>query len=139
MSLAQVLDGTTKTLMLSENLHALYWCYEPTSTANGYQPARAGSNDAFVSKLSADGKSLVFSTYLGGSSNDQGNAVAVGLDGTAYLAYTDWRSSGDIVVEPLLCNQSKCTTTSTSSSTTTTTRRMTCFLQWVPAPCGRRR
>jgi prepilin-type N-terminal cleavage/methylation domain-containing protein/prepilin-type processing-associated H-X9-DG protein len=36
MSLAQVFDGTTKTLMLSENLHALYWCYEPLSTANGY-------------------------------------------------------------------------------------------------------
>jgi prepilin-type N-terminal cleavage/methylation domain-containing protein/prepilin-type processing-associated H-X9-DG protein len=28
MSLAQVVDGTTKTLMLSENLHALYWTYE---------------------------------------------------------------------------------------------------------------
>jgi prepilin-type N-terminal cleavage/methylation domain-containing protein len=36
MSLAQVVDGTTKTLMLSENLHALYWCYQPLSTANGY-------------------------------------------------------------------------------------------------------
>jgi prepilin-type N-terminal cleavage/methylation domain-containing protein len=28
MSLAQVADGTTKTLMLSENLHTFYWCYE---------------------------------------------------------------------------------------------------------------
>jgi prepilin-type N-terminal cleavage/methylation domain-containing protein/prepilin-type processing-associated H-X9-DG protein len=27
MSLAQVHDGTTKTLMLSENLHSWYWCY----------------------------------------------------------------------------------------------------------------
>jgi prepilin-type N-terminal cleavage/methylation domain-containing protein/prepilin-type processing-associated H-X9-DG protein len=36
MSLAQVVDGTTKTLMLSENLHALYWCYQPLSSANGY-------------------------------------------------------------------------------------------------------
>jgi prepilin-type N-terminal cleavage/methylation domain-containing protein/prepilin-type processing-associated H-X9-DG protein len=36
MSLAQVVDGTTKTLMLSENLHALYWCYEPTSSGGGY-------------------------------------------------------------------------------------------------------
>ena len=35
MSLAQVVDGTTKTLMLSENLHALYWCYEPASSAAG--------------------------------------------------------------------------------------------------------
>jgi prepilin-type N-terminal cleavage/methylation domain-containing protein/prepilin-type processing-associated H-X9-DG protein len=37
MSLAQIIDGTTKTLMLSENLHALYWCYEPVSTSNGWQ------------------------------------------------------------------------------------------------------
>jgi prepilin-type processing-associated H-X9-DG protein len=36
MSLAQILDGTTKTLMLSENLHAWYWCYDPKSQASGY-------------------------------------------------------------------------------------------------------
>jgi len=37
MSLAQVVDGTTKTLMLSENLHSMYWCYEPkSSTSGGY-------------------------------------------------------------------------------------------------------
>src|SRR4051812_33364385 len=30
MSLAQVVDGTTKTLMLSENLHAMSWAYQPT-------------------------------------------------------------------------------------------------------------
>ncbi len=35
MSLAQVVDGTTKTLMLSENLHTLYWCYEPVAAASG--------------------------------------------------------------------------------------------------------
>src|SRR5262249_55832984 len=29
-------DGTTKSLMLSENLHTMSWAYEPTSTANGY-------------------------------------------------------------------------------------------------------
>jgi prepilin-type processing-associated H-X9-DG protein len=36
MSLAQVVDGTTKTFMLSENLHALYWCFGPLSTDSGY-------------------------------------------------------------------------------------------------------
>jgi prepilin-type N-terminal cleavage/methylation domain-containing protein len=35
MSLAQVVDGTTKTLMLSENLHALYWTYEAVPGAAG--------------------------------------------------------------------------------------------------------
>jgi prepilin-type N-terminal cleavage/methylation domain-containing protein/prepilin-type processing-associated H-X9-DG protein len=35
MSLAQVIDGTTKTLMLAENLHTLYWCFEPKNAAAG--------------------------------------------------------------------------------------------------------
>jgi hypothetical protein len=35
MSLAQVVDGTTKTLMLSENLHALFWTYEAVPGAAG--------------------------------------------------------------------------------------------------------
>ena len=37
MSLAQVVDGTTKTLMLSENLHAMSYVYQPkTNPAGGY-------------------------------------------------------------------------------------------------------
>ena len=36
MSLAQVVDGTTKTLMLSENIHAISWVYQPKSNTNGY-------------------------------------------------------------------------------------------------------
>jgi prepilin-type N-terminal cleavage/methylation domain-containing protein len=34
MSLSQVTDGTTKTLMLSENLHAIYWTYEAVAGTN---------------------------------------------------------------------------------------------------------
>ena len=36
MSLAQVVDGTTKTLMLSENLHTMSWVYEPKTGSTGY-------------------------------------------------------------------------------------------------------
>jgi len=43
-------------------------------------------SDAFVTKLSADGTSLVYSTFLGGSSDDQSKAIAVGADGSAYVA-----------------------------------------------------
>jgi prepilin-type processing-associated H-X9-DG protein len=36
MSLAQVSDGTSKTLMLSENLHTIYWSYGAVSNGQGY-------------------------------------------------------------------------------------------------------
>lgn len=49
------------------------------------QKANAGAQDAFVAKISAAGK-LVYSTYLGGSSNDHGAAIAVDSTGSAYVA-----------------------------------------------------
>jgi uncharacterized protein (TIGR03437 family) len=44
--------------------------------------------DAFVSKLSSDGKSLIYSTYLGGSGDDAALAIAVDGSGNAYIAGT---------------------------------------------------
>lgn len=42
--------------------------------------------DAFVTKLNANGSALVYSTYLGGSTNDEGIAIAVDGAGCAYVA-----------------------------------------------------
>src|SRR5262249_42056331 len=42
--------------------------------------------DAFVSKISVDGSSLDYSTFLGGGSGDAGNAIAVDSTGRAYVA-----------------------------------------------------
>jgi hypothetical protein len=44
-----------------------------------------GPSDAFLAKLSTDGSSLVYSTYLGGQSNEVGTAVAVDSAGNAYV------------------------------------------------------
>jgi hypothetical protein len=41
--------------------------------------------DAFVARLSADGSALEYSTYLGGSGFDYGNAIAVDSLGSAYV------------------------------------------------------
>ncbi len=41
--------------------------------------------DAFVTKLSADGASVVYSTYLGGVGDDKGTGIALGADGSAYV------------------------------------------------------
>jgi hypothetical protein len=42
--------------------------------------------DVYVTKLSTAGSSLVYSTFLGGSSVDTGNAIAVDDQGNAYIA-----------------------------------------------------
>jgi hypothetical protein len=60
-----------------------------TSSANFpvMNPAQStlnGSSDAFMAKMSAAG-ALVYSTYLGGSGLDAGNAVAVDSSGNAYI------------------------------------------------------
>lgn len=48
----------------------------PTTT-DAFQRNLAGGTDAFVTRLAEDGSSLWYSTYLGGSSDDGGNAIAV--------------------------------------------------------------
>jgi hypothetical protein len=60
-------------------------------TANPLYPTyRGGPTDAFVSKLSADGSMLLYSTYLGGGSGggsgaDVGYGIAVDAAGNAYV------------------------------------------------------
>lgn len=49
------------------------------------QPAQAGSLDVFVTGLTADGAAMVYSTYLGGQNDDQGNGIAVDSNGNVYL------------------------------------------------------
>jgi hypothetical protein len=45
-----------------------------------------GDRDAFVTKISAGGDSLVYSTFLGTSGEDNGNGIAVDNNGSAYVA-----------------------------------------------------
>ncbi len=48
------------------------------TTAGTFQPTFAGgTTDAFVAKLDATGSALVYSTYLGGSDDDEGLAIAI--------------------------------------------------------------
>jgi hypothetical protein len=55
------------------------------------------NGEAFVAKISGDGSSLAYSTYLGGSGGDAGNAIAVDLSGNAFI--TGSTSSKDFPVE----------------------------------------
>src|SRR5579872_1438667 len=51
---------------------------------SAYQPQLSGGTNAFVTKLSPAGNSLVYSTYLG-NSNDYGKAIAIDGTGAAYI------------------------------------------------------
>ncbi len=54
-------------------------------TAGPFDDSLSGTYDAFVTKLSPAGNSMVYSTYLGGSSYDVGVAITVDLAGSAYV------------------------------------------------------
>ena len=49
-------------------------------------PGLQGATDAFVTMLDPHGLAVVYSTYLGGSAVDVGNAIAVDSGGNAYVA-----------------------------------------------------
>jgi len=61
---------------------------EDFPTHNAFQSSPKSDRDVFVSKLTPDGTALAYSTFLGGSGDDQGSGI--GLDGTgaAYIAGT---------------------------------------------------
>jgi hypothetical protein len=61
--------------------------------SDAYQPANRGLIDAFITKLSPPGNSLVHSTYLGGSGDDVASAFAVDPMGNSYGA--GWTTSTD--------------------------------------------
>jgi hypothetical protein len=72
------------------------------STLNPGPPCRtiigADLTDGVVTKLNASGSSLVFSTYLGGSCHDNGIAIAIDRNGSAYVA--GWTTSVNFPVTP---------------------------------------
>jgi len=62
------------------------------------QIASGGATDAFVVKISSDGSALEYATYLGGSSADEARAVALDLEGNAYVV--GYTSSTNFAVTP---------------------------------------
>jgi hypothetical protein len=54
-------------------------------TVAPFQSNLAGGNDAYVTKISPAGDSIVFSTYIGGSSGDVGHGITVDSSGNVYV------------------------------------------------------
>ena len=55
------------------------------ATPGAFQTSLGGASDAFVAKLNGSGSQLVYSTYLGGSSQDAGAGIAVDGSGNANI------------------------------------------------------
>jgi len=64
----------------------------PTTTG-ALDEIQNGGNDVFISKLSPNGSSLVFSTFIGGTGNDEAYDIHVDSTGAVYL--TGNTASGD--------------------------------------------
>ena len=73
-------DGTGCAYFVGQTASANF----PT-VAGAYQSALAGSTDVFVTKIAADGASLIYSTYLGGTGIDIGLAINLDPSGSAYV------------------------------------------------------
>ncbi|MGB0015888.1 MAG: SBBP repeat-containing protein, partial [Candidatus Sulfotelmatobacter sp.] len=56
----------------------------PTTTG-AFQTTLGGLSDAFVTVINTAGSGYVYSTFLGGSSNDVGDGIAVDSSGNAYV------------------------------------------------------
>ena len=54
-------------------------------TAGAYQTVNRGVSNIFISKLNPAGSGLLYSTYLGGTSLDQGNGIAVNSAGNVFV------------------------------------------------------
>ena len=68
------------------------------TTEGAFDTTANGARDAFVTKLNAAGSDLVYSTYLGGGSVDEGRSIVVDASGSAYV--TGSTESGNFPTTP---------------------------------------
>jgi murein DD-endopeptidase MepM/ murein hydrolase activator NlpD len=80
-------DGYAIAVDSSGNAYITGWTQSTDfATANALQATHGGGfQDAFVTKLNANGSAIVYSTYLGGSDSDSGFRIAVDSSGNAYI------------------------------------------------------
>jgi len=80
-------SGSSIDIDNSGNIYLAGTTSSTTFPAHGsYQPSNAGLEDVFVTKLDPSGGSILYSTYIGGSSNDRAAGIFVDrYSGAAYV------------------------------------------------------
>ena len=61
------------------------WSTNYPATSGAYQKTLGGSEDIIITKLNATGSALIYSTLIGGSSQEYGNSIAIDGGGNAYI------------------------------------------------------
>ena len=78
--------GSRVAVDLADNTYIGGYTFSPDfPTVNAIQPIYAGNVDAYLTKLTADGQTVIYSTFLGGSGFEYGWDVAVDSAGNAYM------------------------------------------------------
>jgi len=69
-------------------------------TPGSYDHSLGGLSDAFVSRLTADGSTLIFSTYIGGDQGTEGATAGIALDSQARVLLALSSTSTDFPTTP---------------------------------------
>ena len=80
-------SGTSISLDGSGNIYALGYTNSPNfpPSISAAQPTKALGFDAYIRKLSTNGTTVLYSTFLGGNSNDAAYDIATDSAGNAYI------------------------------------------------------
>jgi len=86
------IDDSGNAYIVGSSMSSDFPMEEPYQIAFG-----GGPHDAFITKLNNSGNNIVYSTYLGGSSDDYGRSIALDFSGNAYIA--GFSMSNDFPIE----------------------------------------
>ena len=81
-------DDVGTAIAIDPNTSAIYVAGSTFSSnwiSGGFSTNYTGSRDAFVAKLTPDGSSTIWSTYIGASSDDQAAGLVLGTDGSLFV------------------------------------------------------
>jgi uncharacterized protein (TIGR03437 family) len=79
------------------------------ATAEAYQTTLSGGTDAFAAKLSPDGSTILWATYVGGTGNDAANFISADQNGNIWIVgttnstqfpnFNGWSTGNEFLVE----------------------------------------
>lgn len=70
------------------------WSTDFPTTTGAFSEDLIGSRDAFVARLNAAGTALSYSTYIGGTGQDEARGISLDAQGAAFI--TGWTASDDL-------------------------------------------